>query len=112
MSHKIAAVEGSLLRGAEAVAGAHADVADSTARVRAQLEALRLQWQGGAAKAYDRMLDTWAADAARLNAILVELETAMRQAEADRAALEAENTGLIGALGSVLGGLGDVMRGK
>lgn len=107
MTHKIGAIEGALHRGAEAVAGAHGDVADATARVRALLEALR--WEGEAAKAYNRMLDTWIADAGKLNAVLVELERAMRQAEADRAAREEENVGTIAALGTTIGGLGTLM---
>lgn len=106
----IGAHEGALVRGAEAVAGAHADVADATGRIGAILGGLREE--GEAAKAYNLLLDTWIRDGDKLNAILVDLEAALRQAEADRVAREDQNTSVINGLGSTLGSVDALMGGQ
>jgi WXG100 family type VII secretion target len=104
MSGKISATEGALLRGAEAVSGAHADISDSTTRVRNELEELQALWSGDAAKAYTEMMTTWTTGAARINQTLVRLEEALRHTHNDQVAVEESHQQTITGLGAIMGG--------
>ncbi|KAA9132164.1 WXG100 family type VII secretion target [Microbacterium caowuchunii] len=104
MSKEISAAEGALRRGAEAVAGAHIDIADSTRRVQAELDQILSIWTGDAARSYSEMMQTWTIGANRINATLVHLETALRQTERDQSALEDQHRSTIGGLGAMMGG--------
>lgn len=104
MTGKISATEGALRRGAEAVVGAHGDIAASVRRVQTELNDLASLWQGDAAKAYSHMLTTWNDDAHRLNAVLVALEEALRATERDQVTVEAQNKSTIAGLNSMMAG--------
>lgn len=104
MSEKISAQEGALLRGAEAVSGAHMDIADSTKRVQTELEQLQSMWSGDAAKAYTEMMQTWSAGATHINATLVHLEEALRATHQDQVVVEEQHQATISGLGSMMGG--------
>ncbi|MBA8815029.1 WXG100 family type VII secretion target [Microbacterium halimionae] len=103
MSEQISAQEGALVRGAEAVSGAHLDIADSTNRVRSELDQIQAIWSGDAARAYGEMVNTWTAGAARINLTLVRLEEALRLTHRDQSALEENHQTTIGGLGAMMG---------
>ena len=104
MSSKISATEGALLRGAEAVTGAHADIADSTRRVQQELEQLQSLWAGDAANTYAEMMTSWTTGATRINQTLVRLAEALRATHRDQVAVETEHQQTISGLGSIMGG--------
>lgn len=104
MDNKISVTEGALLRGAEAVSGAHVDIADSTRRVLSELDQIQSVWSGDAAKAYTQMVSTWTANAQRINDTLTHLETALRATHSDQAAVEQSHQSTIRGLGSLMGG--------
>jgi WXG100 family type VII secretion target len=104
MTDRISSVEGALARGAQVVSGAHADIHDSTRRVLAELDELRGQWSGDAAGAYGGLVSQWAEGATRVNAVLVQLEQALRATDRDQQALEQQHGSTIGGLGALLGG--------
>lgn len=104
MSDRISATEGALARGAAAVSGTHADIADSTRRVRAELDQIQAIWSGDAARSYATMMDTWTAGAQRINQTLVHLEEALRRTERDQTAIEDQHRSTISGLGSLMGG--------
>jgi WXG100 family type VII secretion target len=104
MSERISAEEGALARGAQAVAGAHADILGSTRRVLAELDDLGATWLGDAAASYAALVTDWTAGADRLNAVLVELEGALQGTARDQEAAEETHQTTIGGLGALLGG--------
>ena len=104
MSDRISAVEGALARGAQVVSGAHADIHDSTARVLAELDELAAHWAGDAAQSYSQLVSDWSAGAHKLNAVLVQLEAALRATDHDQQANEEQHRSTIGGLGALLGG--------
>ncbi|WP_296197552.1 WXG100 family type VII secretion target [uncultured Microbacterium sp.] len=104
MNDKISATEGALVRGAEAVSGAHVDIAESTRRVSSELDQICAIWQGDAARAYGEMMTTWTAGAARINQTLVHLEEALRATHRDQVATEETHQSTILGLGSMMGG--------
>jgi WXG100 family type VII secretion target len=104
MNDRISAEEGALARGAQAVAGAHLDIADSTQRVLSELDELRAHWVGPAAGSYTQLVNDWTAGARKLNDVLVHLEDALRGTAADQAAVEERHGSTISGLGALLGG--------
>ncbi|AOX45628.1 MULTISPECIES: WXG100 family type VII secretion target [unclassified Microbacterium] len=104
MSDRISAGEGALVRGAEVVAGTHADIADSARRVLAELDELRANWTGDAATAYGVLVNEWTAGANRLNDVLVTLSAALTATARDQEAVEEAHSTTIHGLGSLLGG--------
>ncbi|MEZ3158545.1 WXG100 family type VII secretion target [Microbacterium sp. BWR-S6Y] len=104
MSDRISAGEGALIRGAEAVSGAHADVNDSVRRVLAELDELAGTWVGAAASSYSALVNEWTASADRLNSTLVTLSAALRATARDQEAVEEQHRTTIHGLGSMLGG--------
>lgn len=104
MNDRISAGEGALARGAEAVSGAHADIADSTRRVLDELDELRGHWSGDAAGSYATLVSEWSAGASRLNDVLVGLASALRATARDLEASEEAHRTTIHGLGAMLGG--------
>lgn len=104
MSDRISAGEGALARGAEAVMGAHADIADSARRVLAELDELGATWSGDAAASYGVLVNQWTAGANRLNDVLVTLSAALTATARDQEAVEEQHGATIRGLGSMLGG--------
>lgn len=104
MSDRISAAEGALRRGAEAVAGAHTDIADSAGRVLSELDDLRAHWAGDAATSYSGLVQDWSAGARRLNDVLLRLEGALRATASDQEANEEQHGTTIRGLGTMLGG--------
>ncbi|WP_159501991.1 WXG100 family type VII secretion target [Microbacterium sp. 18062] len=104
MSEQISATEGALLRGAEAVSGAHLDITDSTRRVQAELDQIQAIWSGDASRSYADLVNTWTTGARRINDTLVHLEEALRRTERDQAAIEDQHRSTIGGLGALMGG--------
>ncbi|MFN3950652.1 WXG100 family type VII secretion target [Microbacterium sp.] len=104
MSDRISAEEGALVRGAEVVMGAHADIGDSTRRVLAELDELAGNWSGDAATSYGVLVNEWTAGANRLNDVLVTLSSALRATANDQEAVEEQHRTTIQGLGSMLGG--------
>ncbi|MDQ1123584.1 WXG100 family type VII secretion target [Microbacterium trichothecenolyticum] len=104
MSERISAAEGALARGAEAVMGAHADIADSARRVLAELDELSATWSGEAATSYGVLVNEWTAGANRLNDVLITLSTALTATARDQEAVEEQHRTTIHGLGALLGG--------
>ncbi|WP_270352003.1 WXG100 family type VII secretion target [Microbacterium testaceum] len=104
MSDRILVGEGALASGAEAVTGAHADIADSTRRVLDELDELRGTWSGDAATAYGVLVNEWTAGANRLNDVLITLSSSLRATARDQEAVEESHGATIQGLGAMLGG--------
>ena len=104
MSDRISAQEGALVRGAEVVMGAHADISDSARRVLAELDELAANWSGDAASSYNALVNEWTAGDTRLNDVLVTLSAALRATASDQEAVEEQHRTTIQGLGSLLGG--------
>ncbi|MDT0116867.1 WXG100 family type VII secretion target [Microbacterium sp. PRF11] len=104
MTDRISAEEGALARGSQAVNGAHADIADSTRRVLAELDELQGRWVGEAATSYGVLVNEWTAGANRLNDVLLTLSAALQATARDQAAVEDAHRTTISGLDSLLGG--------
>ncbi|WP_295825275.1 WXG100 family type VII secretion target [uncultured Microbacterium sp.] len=104
MSDRISAEEGALARGSEVVNGAHADIADSTRRVLAELDELRGNWSGDAASSYGVLVEEWTAGARKLNDVLITLSAALQATARDQEAVEEVHRTTIHGLGTMLGG--------
>jgi WXG100 family type VII secretion target len=99
----IAAEEGALRRGAEAVNTAKAGIDDQVKKVRTELDQVAGFWTGAAAASYTQLLSRWNDETTKLNQVLVTLEDALRGTEKDQAASEESHQQTIGNLGSLLG---------
>ena len=104
MTDRIAATEGALRAGAEAVHAAHDDVSDTATRIEAELDDLRAAWSGGAATSYAQMMQQWQGDVRRLQATLAGLEEALRATERDQIATEENHQSVISGLTNLMGG--------
>jgi len=99
----IAAEEGALKRGAEAVNTAKAGIDGQVKKVRTELDQVAGFWTGAAAASYTQLLSRWNDETTKLNQVLVTLEDALRGTEKDQAASEESHQQTIGNLGSLLG---------
>ena len=104
MASLIAAKEGALAQGADAVGVAYATILDSTRRVQADLGEIDGLWSGASAAAYHDLVTRWSADAAALAAVLTNLENALRATAGDQAAGEAARSAALGNLQALMGG--------
>ena len=104
MAQVISAEEGALLKGADAVNTAKANIQKQISNVRGEIEQLRSFWTGGAAVSFTQLLTTWDTQANKLNEVLVTLEEALRGTERDQAASEQEHQQAISGLGSMMNG--------
>lgn len=103
MADLIAAEEGALKRGAEAVNTAKAGIDGQVKKVRTELDQVAGFWTGAAAASYTQLLSRWNDETTKLNQVLVTLEDALRGTEKDQAASEESHQQTIGNLGSLLG---------
>jgi WXG100 family type VII secretion target len=99
----IAAEEGALRRGAEAVNTAKSGIDEQVRKVRTELDQVAGFWTGAAAASYSQLLTRWNDETTKLNQVLVTLEDALRGTERDQAASEESHQQTIGNLGSLLG---------
>lgn len=104
MSDRISIGEGALARGAQAAAGAHIDIYDSTRRVLDELDELSANWTGDAAVSYAALVTEWSHGADKLNLVLTQLENALRATDRDQQATEEQHGKTIGGLSAILGG--------
>lgn len=103
MADLIAAEEGALKRGAEAVNTAKSGIDAQVKKVRTELDQVAGFWSGAAASSYTQLLNRWNDETTKLNQVLVTLEDALRGTEADQAASEESHQQTINNLGSILG---------
>lgn len=103
MTQHISVEAGAVLRGAEAVSGAHSDIVSSIQHVRSTLDELSHAWKSNAASAYATLLASWNDDAARLTGILNEFEAALRATHRDQVATEGQHQVEIAHLMSIMG---------
>ena len=99
----IAAQEGALRQGAEAVNSAKAGIDQQVKKVRGEIEQVSGFWTGAAAVGYTQLMQRWNDETTKLNEVLVTLEDALRGTERDQAASEESHQQTIGNLGSLLG---------
>lgn len=104
MIDRIAATEGALRAGADAVHAAHDDVSDTVGRIQRELDELGPAWSGIAADAHAAMMRQWGADVQRLQAALARLEESLRATERDQIATEESHIQAISGLGSMMTG--------
>jgi WXG100 family type VII secretion target len=104
MATVIAAREGALAQGADAVSVAYATILDSTRRVQADLGEINGLWSGESATAYHALVTRWSEDAAALAGVLTELENALRGTANDQAAGEEARSKVLGSLNALMGG--------
>lgn len=103
MADLIAAEEGALRRGAEAVNTAKSGIDEQVKKVRTELDQVAGFWSGAAASSYTQLLGRWNDETTKLNQVLVTLEDALRGTERDQAASEESHQQTISNLGSILG---------
>jgi len=103
MATDIAAEEGALRDGANAVAEAKNSIEGRIRNVRAEMEQLGGFWTGAAAGSFTSLLTTWDEKARKLNDVLITLEDALRGTERDQAASEESHQQTITGLGSMMG---------
>lgn len=103
MSDLIAAEEGALRRGAEAVNTAKSGIDEQVRKVRTELDQVAGFWTGAAANSYSQLLNRWNDETTKLNQVLVTLEDALRGTESDQAASEESHQQTIGNLTGLLG---------
>jgi len=104
MTNQIAATEGALRVGAEAVNSARQDVAATVSRVDRELDDLRAAWAGAAATSYAELLQSWQRNATRLQRSLDEFEHALRATERDQIATEELHSKTIAGLSGMMTG--------
>jgi WXG100 family type VII secretion target len=101
---RIAATQGALRAGADAVHAAHDDVADTVGRIQRELDELGPAWTGIAADGHVAMMRQWGADVEKLQTTLARLEESLRATERDQAATEESHIQAITGLGSMMTG--------
>jgi WXG100 family type VII secretion target len=84
----IAAEEGALKRGAQAVGEAKGGIDGQVKAVRSEIEAVGAYWTGEAKNAFVQMMFRWDEETRKLNDILVQLEDALSGTERDQIATE------------------------
>lgn len=104
MANTISAEEGALLKGQRAVADAKRGIDGHTKKVRGQIQEMSGYWTGAAAGAFTQLMNSWDAETAKLNNILLELERSMKDTETDQAQTEDSHQQAIRNLGSVMSG--------
>lgn len=100
----IAAQEGALRRGAQAVHETKAGIDQQVKQVRGEIEQLRGFWSGAAAASFATLMARWDEEARKLNEVLVTLEDALAGTERDQAATEESHQQTISGLGSLMSG--------
>ncbi|MGO3146146.1 MAG: WXG100 family type VII secretion target [Leucobacter sp.] len=100
----IAAEEGALRRGQQAVTEAKEGIDKHTKVVRGDIEQLRAYWTGSAALSFTQLMTQWDAETAKLNNILLELHAALRGTEDDQAATEDEQKSVVAGLVAMMTG--------
>ena len=103
MADLIAAEEGALKRGAEAVNTAKSGIDEQVKKVRTELDQVAGFWTGAAAGSYTQLLQRWNDETTKLNQVLIELEDALRGTERDQTASEESHQQTISGLSSILG---------
>lgn len=100
----IAAQEGALRRGAQAVHETKAGIDQQVKQVRGEIEQLRGFWSGAAASSFAGLMTRWDEETRKLNEVLVTLEDALSGTERDQAASEESHQQTISSLGSLMSG--------
>lgn len=104
MSDIIAAGENTLIEGANAVNTAKSAIDTNIGAVRSDMEELKSIWTGAAAMSFTQLMTNWNDKAKKLNAVLVDLEDALRGTQRDQAASEEAHQQTIASLGSMMNG--------
>jgi WXG100 family type VII secretion target len=99
----IAAEEGALKRGAQAVGTAKAGIDQRVASVRQEIEEVRGYWSGDAQVAFTQLMTRWDEETRKLNAVLITLEDALTGTDRDQNATEASHEQTISQLSSMMG---------
>lgn len=99
----IAAEEGALRRGAEAVKEAKSGIDQQVKTVRNEIEQVRGYWSGAASGAFTQLMSSWDAEASKLNNVLIALEQSLRGTEKDQSATEESHQQTIKGLTNMMG---------
>ncbi|TPW77837.1 WXG100 family type VII secretion target [Schumannella soli] len=103
MADVIAAEEGALKRGAQAVGTAKAGIDQEVKKLRGEIEQVSGYWSGSAAVAFNQLLTRWDNETSKLNNVLITLEDALGGTEKDQNATEESHKQTISGLGSLMG---------
>lgn len=103
MADVIAAEEGALRAGSQAVQTAKAGVDQRVSFVRGEIEQVSGYWTGAAAGSYQQLMARWDEETSKLNKVLITLEDALRGTERDEAATEESHQQTISGLSSMMG---------
>lgn len=102
MTPVISAEEGALRAGAAAVNKTKEAIDLEVRKVRGEIEQIRGFWTGAAAGAYTNLMNRWDEQSTKLNAILLELEAALRGTEDAQASDEESGVQTISGLGAMM----------
>ncbi|MDR3203037.1 MAG: WXG100 family type VII secretion target [Bifidobacteriaceae bacterium] len=99
----VAAQEGALAKGQQAVRTAHSGIDRRMRTVRDQIQEIKGSWKGDAAVAFDSLMVQWDGETEKLNKILADLETSLQETERAQEQSEQSHQSALGNLASMLG---------
>lgn len=102
MADLIAAQEGALASGANAVAETKSGIARQVQMVQGEIEQAGSYWSGSAATSYTQMMQQWNKQTTKLNNILNNLEDALRGTASDQAADEEQHQQAVSSIASMM----------
>ena len=103
MAERIAAEEGALREGQNAVREAKESIDGRLSTIRNLIGELGGYWSGDAATAFNALMTAWDEKSSKLNNILVDLENSLRQTEQSQARDEENVQSTTSRLQSLLG---------
>jgi len=99
----IAAEEGALRRGAQAVNDAKSGIDQQVKTVRNEIDQVRGYWSGAASGAFTQLMASWDAETVKLNNVLITLEQSLRGTDKDQNVTEESHQQTIKGLSNMMG---------
>jgi WXG100 family type VII secretion target len=103
VANVIAAEEGALKRGAQAVETAKNGIDQQMNTVRGEIEEVKGYWTGDAQQAFNGLMQRWDDQARKLNAVLITLQDALQGTDTDQNTTEQSHEQSISHLSSMMG---------
>ena len=103
MAQVIAAEEGALKAGAQAVQNAKQGIDSQISQVRGEIQEVAGYWKGDAAGAFTALMNRWDEETKKLNNVLITLEDALGGTDRDQNATEESHQQTISSLSSMMG---------
>jgi WXG100 family type VII secretion target len=98
----IAAQEGALKAGAQAVGNAKAGIDQQMSQVRSEIEQVSAYWSGDASGSFIQLMQRWDEETKKLNNVLITLEDALGGTDRDQNATEESHQQTISSLSNMM----------